>query len=239
MNLKNASGVVTFWGCIIGFGVYNRFWFWVYLLRRSGRKDFIVLLTRMPAPPFPGSHLGVDSLDGTYRIENFAQVNEQALGDDAPVGERPDAGKARLAFEGATESYHTSSRIAVHYQKGAALMSSSYDLMVKAADDKQKFSNAVLNIRNLALEHPLLAGEIHDVLAPVYMIVQDTDNVIGNAVGSRDFVDGKDVVRVKAEGQVAALVGNKRPICNAEEADLENSSNDACNPEKRISQRRH
>jgi len=194
----------------------------------------------MPAPPFPGSHFGVDPLDAKDRKDNRGvRVHHQALGDDAPVGERPDAGKACLAFEGATESYHTASRISVQYQQGAALMSSSYDLMVKAADDKQKFSNAVLNIRNLALEHPLLAGEIHDVLAPVYMIVQDTDNVIGNAVGSRDFVDGKDVVRVKAEGQVAALVGNKRPICNAEEADLENSSNDACNPEKRISQRRH
>jgi len=184
----------------------------------------------MPAPPFPGSHLGVDPLDPKDRKDHWI---EQALGDDAPVGERPDAGKARLAFEGATESYHTSSRIAVRYQKGAALMSSSYDFMAKAADDKQKFSNAILNIRNLALEHPLLAGEIRDVLAPVYMIVQDTDKAIANAAGSRDFVDGKDVVRVKAEGQFAALVGNKRPG-----AELGNSSNDAGNPEKKISQRR-
>jgi hypothetical protein len=191
--------------------------------------------------------LGVDPLDERDRIDAYGQrVIEDALGDDAPLGERPNAGKARLAFEGATESDHMAVRIGVRYQKGAELMCNAYDSMVKAAVAKQKFSDAVLNIKYLALKHPLLAGEIRDVLAPVYMIIEDTDKLIGNAAGSRDFVDGKDIVRAKAEGGVAAVVGQKHHICDADEqgemTEAGNSSNGAYNPElvssKRTSQRK-
>jgi len=195
----------------------------------------------MPAMPFPGSHHGVDPLDPKDGKDCYGgKVYHKALGDNAPVGERPDAGKARLAFEGATESYHTASRISVRYTQGAALMTSSYDLMMNAADEKQKFSDAVLNIRKLALQHPLLAGEIRDVLAPVFMICEDTDRVIGNAAGGGDFVDGKDVVDVKREGGIAAVVGKKRSADGQGEGP---SSRDVYNPEaggsKRTSQRRN
>ena len=136
--------------------------------------------------------------NGKYVLGKGQVYLEPALGNDNPEGERPNATKARLAFEGATEANETASRMAKQYEKGSIQMDSALGWMSQAAKDKQKFRDAVLKIKELALENPLLAGEIRDVLAPVYMMVRDTDDQIdnrklscihGNGCGFACFVD--------------------------------------------------
>ena len=95
----------------------------------------------MPAPPFPGSEAGVEVLhvNGKYVSGRGQVYREPALGHDNPAGERPNATKARLAFEGATEANETALRIAKQHEKGSVQMGSVLGWMSQAATHKQNF----------------------------------------------------------------------------------------------------
>jgi len=90
------------------------------------------------------SPLEVLNANGKYVLGKGQVYLEPALGNDNPEGERPNATKARLAFEGATEANETASRMAKQYEKGSIQMDSALGWMSQATKDKQKFRDAVL-----------------------------------------------------------------------------------------------
>jgi len=125
--------------------------------------------------------------------------------------ESSDVRKARLAFEGATAANDKASKMFFYYKKGARLMQSARLFIDKAATEKQEFSNAIHQIKDLALQHPLLARDIRDILAPVYMTVKDDDDLVDIKV-----VDVKSIPCIHGDGGgLACSVDENCPSCRA------------------------
>jgi hypothetical protein len=133
-----------------------------------------------------------------------------------PESESFDVRKARLAFEAATEANDKASKIFFDYKEGARLMQSAQLFINKAATEKQDFSNAIHEIKDLALKHPLLARDIRDILAPVYMTVEDNDDLVDIKAGSHKVVDIKSIPCIQGDGGgLACSVDENCPSCRA------------------------